>query len=538
MADFISTLTGVQMDSALIDMAEHTSEAYAIGERNGVPVDSGDITYHNNARYYASQVQSIVPASVTEAVRWDIAQTALTDAQKAQARQNIEATQVGFNLLANSFFVVNSRGQSSYSATGSLYTVDRWFITANGTLTINSGYITVTGQAGGVFGQFLDNFSIGTQYTASVKLSDGTINSVSFSANAGVENIYSIGSMKLEIDTRSAYAAHPRFMLYDNSAWSVNISAVKLELGSVSTIAYDPVPDYGTELARCVYSTADSNDTFASNGFGIMNPNLLDNAWFGNAEVVNQRGVTSGTQANNAYFIDRWFWSYNAGAGTWSLAGTGLTFNSAASGYTWLMQKMENPTAIDARVLTASVLMSNGTIYYGTLLRANGTAQTFFNIGGGSIVCAFNASNQFSVRTYGSTSITVRAVKLEIGAVSTLRNDTPQDYARELAKCQRYCLVLKDPQPLGSGYFIGSGQNAYINVPLPTTMRAKPNISGGAYYVRWQKADGTMDSATSTTVNVATIQPNAVVLNITATGVSAIPCVAYASGTITLSADL
>ena len=69
-------------------------------------------------------------------------------------------------------------------------------------------------------------------------------------------------------------------------------------------------------------------------------------------------------------------------------------------------------------------------------------------------------------------------------------------------------------------------------------MRAKPNISGGAYYVRWQKADGTMDSATSTTVNVATIQPNAVVLNITATGVSAIPCVAYASGTITLSADL
>ena len=59
MADYISTLTGVQMDSALLDMAEHKSEAWAVGERNGVAVPSGDATYQNNARYYAQQAQSI-----------------------------------------------------------------------------------------------------------------------------------------------------------------------------------------------------------------------------------------------------------------------------------------------------------------------------------------------------------------------------------------------------------------------------------------------------------------------------------------------
>ena len=109
MADYISTLSGVQMDAALMDMAEHNSEAYAVGERNGNPVGADDVTYHNNARYYAQQAQSIAPASVTEAVRWDIAQTALTDANKAQARTNIDAGKNGAwsnrNLLDNAYFV-------------------------------------------------------------------------------------------------------------------------------------------------------------------------------------------------------------------------------------------------------------------------------------------------------------------------------------------------------------------------------------------------------------------------------------------------
>lgn len=54
MADYRSSLSGVQMDNALMDMAEHNSEAFAVGERNGVPVGADDVTYHNNSKYWAS----------------------------------------------------------------------------------------------------------------------------------------------------------------------------------------------------------------------------------------------------------------------------------------------------------------------------------------------------------------------------------------------------------------------------------------------------------------------------------------------------
>lgn len=51
---YVSVLTGEQMDTALMDMNNHISEAWAVGERNGVPVESDDPTYHNNSMYWAS----------------------------------------------------------------------------------------------------------------------------------------------------------------------------------------------------------------------------------------------------------------------------------------------------------------------------------------------------------------------------------------------------------------------------------------------------------------------------------------------------
>lgn len=90
MADYISTLTGAQMDAALTDMAQHDSEAWAVGERDGIVVGSGDATYHNNAKYYAEQASNYISGDISGAVRWDIAQS-LSDANKTQARGNIGA---------------------------------------------------------------------------------------------------------------------------------------------------------------------------------------------------------------------------------------------------------------------------------------------------------------------------------------------------------------------------------------------------------------------------------------------------------------
>ena len=162
MADYVSSLTGVAMDMALQDMAEHNSEAWAVGQRNGNPVTSDDVTYHNNAQYYAQQAQSIAPASVTEAVRWDIAQTALTDANKEQARSNIDAGKNGAwsndNLLDNAYFVgggsqlgdgvfpINQRGLTSYTSAGFVF--DRWFKSGGVTATLDAGGLTIANSNG------------------------------------------------------------------------------------------------------------------------------------------------------------------------------------------------------------------------------------------------------------------------------------------------------------------------------------------------------------------------------------------------------
>lgn len=90
MADYISTLTGAQMDAALTDMAQHDSEAWAVGERDGIVVQSGDPAYQNNAKYYAELASNVITGDVTNAVRWDVAQS-LDATAKAQACTNIGA---------------------------------------------------------------------------------------------------------------------------------------------------------------------------------------------------------------------------------------------------------------------------------------------------------------------------------------------------------------------------------------------------------------------------------------------------------------
>ena len=73
MADFVSSLNGNQMDAALMDMAEHNSEAWAVGERNGVAVETDDVTYHNNAKYYVSQTGADAQAAEAAAARAEAA---------------------------------------------------------------------------------------------------------------------------------------------------------------------------------------------------------------------------------------------------------------------------------------------------------------------------------------------------------------------------------------------------------------------------------------------------------------------------------
>lgn len=68
------------------DSAED-AEAWAVGQRNGVDVPSTDPAYHNNAKYYKDQAKNVAGG---EFVSYGAPQV-LTDAQKQQARDNIDA---------------------------------------------------------------------------------------------------------------------------------------------------------------------------------------------------------------------------------------------------------------------------------------------------------------------------------------------------------------------------------------------------------------------------------------------------------------
>lgn len=92
---YVSALTGPEMDAALLDMAQHNSEAWAVGTRNGADVPSSDETYDNNSKYYATEAEAAaaraeaaVPAGTEGAVLFSQAQS-LTAAQKQTAFDNI-----------------------------------------------------------------------------------------------------------------------------------------------------------------------------------------------------------------------------------------------------------------------------------------------------------------------------------------------------------------------------------------------------------------------------------------------------------------
>lgn len=52
--------TNAGLSESAAAQSEEDAEAWAVGTRNGVPVTSGDVTYHNNAKYWADEVSGAV----------------------------------------------------------------------------------------------------------------------------------------------------------------------------------------------------------------------------------------------------------------------------------------------------------------------------------------------------------------------------------------------------------------------------------------------------------------------------------------------
>ena len=174
------------------------------------------------------------------------------------------------NLLDNPWFTVNQRGQSSYS--GPNYAVDRWEVLNNkGTVTVNAdGSITVTASGGDTwlrqkFEPELLKKLVGKPITVNIDAvkTGGNVNLYSgyydasntwhrISEDVGVQTSRTIVSRTAIVPTlEGGEPKFGEFGIYIQSGQSVTIHSTKLELGSVSTLAMDTVPNYATELLKC-----------------------------------------------------------------------------------------------------------------------------------------------------------------------------------------------------------------------------------------------------------------------------------------------
>lgn len=189
------------------------------------------------------------------------------------------------NLLDNPWFTVNQRGQSEYTGSGSkLFTVDRWALanynTDSKVIINNDGSITLTAPTSGKQNKFFQQFSydylskfIEKTLTLSIMLGDGSIKSITipnFDISQDLTHRITIDNNVFCCDLRIYPPSddyHVRiFKNRSSDIGNITFKAVKLELGTVSTIANDAPPNYELEKYKCIMSTADPSDTYANGG--------------------------------------------------------------------------------------------------------------------------------------------------------------------------------------------------------------------------------------------------------------------------------
>lgn len=168
------------------------------------------------------------------------------------------------NLLINPFFEVNQRGQTSYSGTYGVYTVDGWLLNNAETATVNvlsNGVQIVAGTVTAQFRQYLESLPDGV-YTLSFLFTDGSLGYAVYEKSGTTytrkdytpSNVWGFGMQ----DT----SGKPTAYMYVQAGMSAAPVASKLESGEGQTLAYQddtgawqllpqPESDYATQLAKC-----------------------------------------------------------------------------------------------------------------------------------------------------------------------------------------------------------------------------------------------------------------------------------------------
>ena len=239
----------------------------------------------------------------------------------------------------------------------------------------------------------------------------------------------------------------------------------------------------------------------------IINPNILHNPWF----QVNQRGLA--TMNTNGLWLDRWRTVCAAtGSSTYTLNsdGTITIDNSLGEAHCYLVQRRTSKTIeqLTGKVITVSIMLSDGTIRSGSGTYVATETKNYYEDGDIKIQSIAQSLGQFFVlRVEAGKTITIKALKFEIGPISTLAMDTAPDMATELLKCQRYFQRIENtgniPQFLTLGLAQGASYirgNIYYN---QTRVVPAVSVTGKCY--------AGLQGATDTLIEIAKI--NAVIGN-------------------------
>lgn len=252
-----------------------------------------------------------------------------------------------------------------------------------------------------------------------------------------------------------------------------------------------------------IFTEAEKNTARKNIMAGGSNPNLFMNPWF----TVNQRNVSG--YLSDGYQFDRWKVRANGGTVNYNRS-TGYVTLSATANLAYIQQILEpklreelNGRTVTFSVLTSANVVHSVTFVYDATATDMGIRFPTFPQAGYWYGADYSSCLQV---IYGNRTVTlsIKAIKLELGSVSTIANDMPPDYGEELAKCQRYFVRIPKQvnQPYGFG-FAQSNSSVRIAIPIPATMRDVPTIS----YTDSFTVRGGGSSLPSSSVNVMTSAP-------------------------------
>lgn len=507
-------------------VATSASDDYAVGKQlilNNVlydviaPITTGDALVVNTNIKASDNVSSNI-----EALTKELEDEAAT--RSAQGAKNI----LPFDLDA--IKALNTNGTWA----GNVYTYRGVDFTVN-----SDGTISATGTATGGNAS-IKTFAASSNYEMLGK--EVILNGCPSGGSASTYRIQAYRMASADGSTGTYFddgAGTDAFTVLNNASGTVGSFAVAVYENTTVTnllfkpmvrLASDPDATY-QQYAKTNRELTAENQTLTNKVANMQGVNLLDNPWF----TVNQRGQSS-YSANNTYSVDRWkIIDNDSDLGTVTVnADKTITIDNENGTGTLRFRQTNSYTDDDTfknllgKRVTLSVMKSDGTIVSDSaiiplspsdwtahiILPITTSANLLLQANGNRVIVTFEIYA-------GAGPFTVKAIKLELGSVSTLAQDTAPNYAEELLKCQRYFYRLNLQQYTSFGIGIANSATSYqAPFDLPNTMRATPSVSASDASVITLR-NGETHHRTVTALSVFGNNARVLNLSITASGLTA-----------------